>query len=125
MQPGTRAARGRPTEAGPRGPLLRLGTSVPTYLLEAYMPRAQTQDACAAGQRAQAAVDELARQGVPIRYIRTTFLPDDETCFHAFEASSAEQVEQAGRRAGLGHTRVIAALETSQPTRRCSIKKGR
>jgi hypothetical protein len=91
---------------------------MPTYLLEAYMPRSQAQGARAAGRRARAAADELSRQGVPIRYIRTTFLPDDETCFHLFEASSAEVVEQASRRAELGRARVVTAIETSQPARR-------
>jgi hypothetical protein len=91
---------------------------MPTYLLEAYIPRSQAQEARAAGRRAQAAAHELSRQGVPIRYIRTTFLPDDETCFHLFEATSAEVVEQAARRAELGRARVVTAVETSRSTRR-------
>lgn len=58
---------------------------MPTYLVEAYMPHAQ--EARAAGRRARAAAEELSREGVPIHYVRTTFLPDDETCFHLFEAA--------------------------------------
>ena len=30
--------------------------------------------------------------GVPIRYVRSTYLGEDETCFHLFEAESAQQV---------------------------------
>jgi hypothetical protein len=60
----------------------------------------------------------LAHEGVPIRYIRTTYLPDDETCFHVFEAASTDAVEEAGRRAELGRVRVVPAVETSRPARR-------
>jgi hypothetical protein len=91
---------------------------VPTYLVETYMPRSQAQDARAAGRRARAAAEELARNGVPIRYVRTTFLPDDETCFHLFEAGSAGAVEEASIRAELGRTRVVLAIEESRPARR-------
>jgi hypothetical protein len=82
-----------------------------TYQVEAYMPRSHAQDARAAGRRARAAAEELSREGVAIRYVRTTFLPDDETCFHVFEAVSADAVEEASIRAGLGHARVVAAIE--------------
>ena len=52
---------------------------------------------------------------MPIRYLRTTFLPEDETCFHLFEASSAQVVDEATRRAELGHVRVTPAIEESAP----------
>ncbi len=49
-----------------------------------------------------AAAGELVREGTPVRYVRMTFLPDDETCFHIFEAASEEAVGEACRRAGIG-----------------------
>jgi len=55
---------------------------------------------------------------VAIRYVRTTFLPDDETCFHLFEAVSANAVEELSRRASLGRARVVPAIEASRPPRR-------
>ncbi len=88
---------------------------MPSYLVEVYLPRARAHEAGATGGRARAAAEELAREGTPIRYIRTTFLPDDETCFHLFEAASAEVVAEASRRADLGPARVVAAIEESQP----------
>lgn len=69
------------------------------YLVEVYVPRSHARE---------------ARENVSIRYVRTTFLPDDETCFHLFEASSAEVVEAASSRAELGRTRVVAAVEASE-----------
>ncbi len=88
-----------------------------SYLVEAYMPRSQPEQARAAGRRARAAAEQLSREGIPVSYVRTTFLPDDETCFHVFEADSAAAVEEVSRRADLGCTRVVPAIEASRSTR--------
>lgn len=80
---------------------------MPTFLLEAYLPRSRAQEARAAGKRARAAAEELSREGTAIRYVRTTFLPEDETCFHLFEAGSADAVAEVSRRAELGRSRVV------------------
>jgi hypothetical protein len=37
-----------------------------------------------------------------------TFLPDDETCFHIFEATSEEAVGEAR---GIGSGRIVPAVE--------------
>jgi hypothetical protein len=91
-----------------------------SYLVEAHMPRSHAQEARAAGRRAQGAAEDLSREGVPIRYVRTTFLPDDETCFHLFEASGPAAVEEVSRRAELGRARIVPAIETSRLARRRS-----
>jgi len=86
------------------------------YLVEVYLPRSCTDAASAAGNRARAAAEELSSAGAGIRYVRTTFLPDDETCFHVFEAASVDLVEEAVTRADLGRARVVAAVEVSATT---------
>jgi hypothetical protein len=86
---------------------------MPTYLVETYMPRSRAREARAAGRRARAAAEELSREGSPVRYLRTTFLPGDETCFHLFEASSADAVEEVSRRARLGGARIVLVVEAS------------
>ena len=63
------------------------------------------------GRDARTAAEELVREGTPVRYVRTTFLPDDETCFHVFEAASQEAVGEACRRAGIGSGRIVPAIE--------------
>ncbi len=90
---------------------------MPSYLVEVYLPRSHVYQARASRRRARAAAEELSHAGVPIRYVRTTFLPDDETCFHLFEAASADVVEEASRRAELGRARVVLAIEASRPER--------
>jgi hypothetical protein len=93
---------------------------MPKYVVEAYLPRSNAPNARAAGGRARAAAEELSREGTAIRYVRTTFLPEDETCFHIFEADSAASVEEVSRRADLGRARVVPAIETSRPSHRRS-----
>jgi hypothetical protein len=39
------------------------------------------------------------------------YLPEDETCFHLFEAPTPATVEEACRRAALGPTRIVRAQE--------------
>ena len=82
-----------------------------TYLVEAYVARSRAWDAREAGLDARAAAQELVREGTSIRYVRMTFLPDDETCFHIFEAASEEAVGEACRRAGIGSGRIVPAVE--------------
>jgi hypothetical protein len=84
---------------------------VQRYLVELYLPGLRAYEARAMRRRAQAAAVALAHEGMPIRYIRTTYLPDDETCFHVFEARSTDIVEEVGRRAQLGRGRVVPAVE--------------
>jgi hypothetical protein len=91
---------------------------VQNFLVEVYLPRSRAHEARATGRRARAAAEALAHEGVPIRYIRTTYLPDDETCFHAFKAASTDAVEEASRRAELGRVRIVPAVETSRRARR-------
>ena len=82
-----------------------------SYLVETYVPGTQEQDARAAGRRAQAAARKLSRCGASVRYVRTTFLPGDETCFHVFEAASSDAVADACRLAGLETPRIVPAVE--------------
>jgi hypothetical protein len=97
---------------------LRPGVDVPSYLVEVYLPRSRADEACSTARRVRAAAEALSSEGVPIRYVRTTFLPDDETCFHLFEAASADVVEEVSSRAELGRARVVPAIEASGPAPR-------
>ena len=75
---------------------------MPSFLVEVYVARAQD---------ARAAARQLRREAGPVRYVRMTFLPGDETCFHLLEAASAEAVAEVCRRAGLGSPRIVPAVE--------------
>jgi hypothetical protein len=81
------------------------------YLVEAYVRRSDASEARAAGRDARAAAEELSDEGTHVRYVRSTFLPNDETCFHVFEAVSEEAVREVCRRAGIGPGRIVRAVE--------------
>ena len=82
-----------------------------SFLVETYVPRSGRGDAAALGSRARSAAEELVRAGLSIHYVRTTFLPDDETCFHLVEADSRDTVSELCRRAGIGHARITRAVD--------------
>jgi hypothetical protein len=84
---------------------------MPRYLVETYVPRGRAHELAAVGDAIRAAIAELEGDGVVVRYVRTTLLPDDETCFHVLEASSSGAVERVCRRAGLERARVVSAVE--------------
>ncbi len=84
---------------------------VPSFLVETYVPEARPEDARAARRRARAEANAASLTGERVRYVRMTFLPRDETCFHVFVADSEEAVADVCRRAGLGLPRIVPALE--------------
>ena len=51
--------------------------------------------------RVRVAAAQLTGEGRHVRFLRTIFVPEDETCFYLFEASSASVVRDVGERAGV------------------------
>lgn len=60
---------------------------------------------------------KTAELGVGVRYVRSTYLPEDEVVFHLFEAPSAEALDEAGRAADLPFDRIVEAVERSSEGR--------
>ena len=81
------------------------------YLVELYVSRDGQAALEGAVARVRAAAQELTRGGAPVRYLRTIFVPEDETCFILYEAASAEAAGEATRRAGLLFDRVVEAID--------------
>lgn len=82
-----------------------------SYLVEAYQPKVSADGIAAIAVRARAAAQELAAAGTPVRYLRCVFVPEDEVCFYAFDAPSADVVREATARAGLAYERILEAEE--------------
>lgn len=61
--------------------------------------------------------------GLSVRYLHSTFVPTEETCFCVFEAASIDAVEAVNRAAGFRFDRISAAIAV--PTRpNPQIQKG-
>jgi hypothetical protein len=98
---------------------------VPTFLVERYVPRAESvQPAGIAGaaQAAQAAraaqAAEAAAQRAPdspglVRYLAVTLVPGDELCLCLFEAPSIEAVRRAHELAQITCERIVEAFHVS------------
>jgi hypothetical protein len=83
--------------------------NMPRYLVELYLPRPGAGGRRASAARARSAAKALTREGTPVRYVRSIFIPEDETYFHLFEGPSEAAVRQASERAGMSPTRIVAA----------------
>jgi hypothetical protein len=84
---------------------------MPSFLVEAYAAESIVEDQ---RRRARRAADLVPG----IRYVRTTFLPGDETLLHLFEATSAEALREAACDAALEYERIVEAVEGSVRDRR-------
>ena len=81
------------------------------FLVELYLSRSDEAAVQRDAERARVAAEQVNGEGMPVRYVRSIFVPDDETCFHLFEADSPEAVDEAMRRAGFVGARVTRAVE--------------
>ena len=62
-------------------------------------------------RRSRTVAAQLAREGTAVRYLRSIYVPADETCFRIVECASLEVIEELGRRAGLTFDRITEAVE--------------
>jgi len=88
-----------------------LGMSPARYLLESYLPRHELPERAQTVARVRRAARAVSAQGTPVRYLRSIFIPGDESCFHLFEGPSAEAIEEVSRQADLEHDRIVEVLE--------------
>jgi hypothetical protein len=81
------------------------------YMVERNLKGIAMSDLAAAQQAAIKTSNEYAAKGTPMRYIRSTFAPEDGRCMCLFEANSAEDVKKLNEEAKLPYLRVVEALD--------------
>ena len=86
------------------------------FLVERYLPGATDGQLDEAGGRLAAAAERLAAEGVDVRYIGSTFVPEEESCFCRFESTGPEEVERACEQAGVPFARIVETRDF--PSRR-------
>jgi len=79
---------------------------MPHYLVESYVADSPT-----AVEDARERARSTGNEEAGVRYVRTTFLPQDEVVLHMFEAPSVAALDEAGRRAALSYDRIVEAIE--------------
>jgi hypothetical protein len=78
-----------------------------SYVVELRLPTGDATELAAAGERARTAAEQLSREGTAVRWVRSVYLPEEETCLLVFEAPTPEAVDRAGRRAALTYARIV------------------
>lgn len=81
------------------------------YMVERNLKGIEMTDLAAAQRLAIQTSEEYAAKGIPMRYIRSTFAPEDGRCMCLFEASTAEDVKRVNDEAKLPYSRIVEALD--------------
>lgn len=82
-----------------------------TFMVERDLKGISMDDLAGAQKAAISKAGELRGQGCDVRYIRTTFAPEDGRCMCLFEAESSEAVKRANDEAGIPYDRVVPAMD--------------
>ena len=90
--------------------------AVQTFLVEHYRPGFTTEMLEQWAARVRATADEMAREGEPVHYLRSTIVPADESLLCFLEASSDEVVHTVYARARLSFERLSAVISDDIPT---------
>lgn len=81
------------------------------YMVERNLKGIAMNDLAAAQQVAINTAKSYAAKGTPMRYIRSTFAPEDGRCMCLFEAGSADDVRRLNDEAKLPYSHVVEALD--------------
>jgi Nickel responsive protein SCO4226-like len=86
---------------------------VATFMVEIYLSRDIAGEPDATISRLVSAADRVAAQGPFVRYLRSFYIPEDETCLLVMEAASETTVRSVVDRAGIVADR-IAPTDTRE-----------
>lgn len=81
------------------------------YMVERNLGGISMEDLGGAQKAAISKAQEMQQQGSDVRYLRTTFAPDDGRCMCLFEAASEDDVKRLNDEAGLPYDRVVRAMD--------------
>ena len=79
-----------------------------SFLLEAYTPTSQPLGEIE--ERARQAAVALTRSGVPVTYVRSIFIPEDELCLHLLDGPSRGAIADVARMAEISPVRIVEAM---------------
>jgi hypothetical protein len=88
-----------------------------TYLVEHYRPGLSTEGLEEWAARVRAAAVGIAREGEPVRYLRSTVVPADESLLCLLEAPSDDLVRAVYARAEVPFERLTAVISDDTASR--------
>src|SRR5258708_4780686 len=81
------------------------------YLVERNLSGIRVEQLVATQMAAIRTSEKFTRAGIPVRYIRSTYVPADGRCACLFEAPDPATVRQVNDAAGLSYIGVVEALD--------------
>ena len=81
------------------------------YMVERELPGITPEQLARAQDAAISTSREFTSGGKPVRYLRSTFLPEDSRCFCLFEAATRQLVREVNEAAKLPVSRIVEALD--------------
>jgi hypothetical protein len=86
------------------------------FAAEQYLPGTDAAVAERSASVARLVAEQLTLEGTAVEFVRSIFIPQDETCIHMYRANSIEAVEKVAAAAGLRFERVSEAVtDTGSP----------
>jgi hypothetical protein len=85
------------------------------YMVERYLPGVTQQHFEKLRSRIAAAADSVSAPGASVRYLGSTFVPEEESCFCRFESANADGVRRACEQAGVSFARIVETHDFTPP----------
>ena len=82
-----------------------------TFMVERSLKGISNKDLGAAQLTAIKTASEMSRNGTPILYLRSTFVPETGACMCLFKAESLDSVKTLNEKAKLPFDRIVPALD--------------
>ena len=84
---------------------------MPVFMVERDLKGVSMDQLGAAQKAAIETGKRMTTQGKSVRYIRSTFVPEDARCMCLFEAPKAEHVKELNETAKIPFTKIVEALD--------------
>lgn len=81
------------------------------YMVERSLKGIHMSDLAKAQQEAISTSQQFTADGTPVRYIRSTFIPQTGACMCLFEATGVEVVKRVNEHAKIPFDQIIEALD--------------
>jgi uncharacterized protein DUF4242 len=81
------------------------------FMVELYVSREDAGAVARAAHLTQRAAQHMTRLGTPVRYLRSIYVKEDETCFLLYVADSVDAVREAATATGRPFEHVAEVVE--------------
>jgi len=84
---------------------------MPVYMVDRELPGIKMEQLAAAQKAAIELGQKMTKQGKPVRYIRSAFVPGEAHCMCFFEATHPELVKELNDTAKIPYKKIVEAMD--------------